>query len=82
MGALHFLYDYNDTDHQNFVANWFESFSCIIPSDADSFFNKLYLQENIHSALCHAYARALEEIDAELDAVTKEILALLSEVHS
>ena len=51
------LYDYNDTDHQNFVANWFEGFSGIIHSDADSFFNKLYQQEDVDSALCHAHAR-------------------------
>ena len=51
------LYDYNDTAYQTFVANWFEGFSGIIHSDADSFFNKLYQQEAVHSALCHAHAR-------------------------
>ena len=51
------LYDYNDTDHQTFVANWFEGLSGVIHSDADSFFNKLYQQENVHSALCNAHAR-------------------------
>jgi transposase len=51
------LYDYNDTDHQTFVLNWFEGFSGTIHSDADSFFNKLYQQENVHSALCNAHAR-------------------------
>jgi transposase len=51
------LYDYNHTDHQAFVANWFEGFSGYIHSDADAFFHKLYQQDNVHSALCHAHAR-------------------------
>ena len=59
------LYDYNDTDHQTFVANWFEGFSGVIHSDADSFFNKLYAQENVHSALCHAHARGKFEAIAK-----------------
>ena len=51
------LYDYNHTDHQAFVANWFEGFSGTIHSDADAFFHKLYQQDNVHSALCNAHAR-------------------------
>ena len=67
------LYDYNDIDHQTFVANWFEGFSGTIHSDADSFFNKLYAQDNVHNALCHAHAR--RKFEAIANTSKKSVLA-------
>ena len=67
------LYDYNDTDHQTFVANWFEGFSGTIHSDADAFFNKLYQQANVHSALCRAHTR--RKFEAIANTSKKAVLA-------
>ena len=51
------LYDYNECHHQQYVADWFNGFSGYIHSDADTFFSRIYSQDNVHSALCNAHAR-------------------------
>ena len=51
------LYEYNEKEHQVFIDNWFEGFSGYVHSDADTFFNKLYEQDHVHSVLCNAHAR-------------------------
>ena len=51
------LYDYNEYNHQQYVADWFNGFSGYIHSDADTFFSRIYSQDNVHSALCNAHAR-------------------------
>ena len=51
------LYDYNESDHQHYVAQWFDGFKGCIHSDADSFFKLIYQDDAIHAVNCNAHAR-------------------------
>jgi transposase len=69
------LYDYNASDHQAFVKEWFEGFTGYLHVDGDNFFNDI--GEIAKLVNCHAHARRKFEPIAQSTkgkGIAKEVL--------
>ncbi len=67
------LYEYNATEHKEFLKNWFADYEGTIHTDADPFFDDLAITPGIQLSYCNAHARRKFEPIAK--AVQKEGLA-------
>jgi len=51
------LYEYNHSDHKQFVDQWFEGFYGTLHVDADPFFETLFKDPKVFPSYCHAHSR-------------------------
>ena len=56
-GQAVILYAYNNSNHKQFVDDWFEGFTGFIHMDADPFFALLLLDPEVFAIYCNAHSR-------------------------
>jgi transposase len=77
------LYDYNASDHQQFLYNWFSGFNGYLHVDADNFFN-LVGSNNATIVNCNAHARRKFEPIAQTNkgrGIAKEAMHYFKELY-
>jgi transposase len=77
------LYDYNASDHQQFVYNWFSGFKGYLHVDGDNFFNQLG-SDNATIVNCNAHARRKFEPIAQANkgrGIAKEAMSYFKELY-
>ena len=77
------LYDYNASDHQQFVYDWFSGFNGYLHVDGDNFFN-LVASDNATIVNCNAHARRKFEPLAQANkgrGIAKEAMSYFKDLY-